>query len=378
MQPSKLRKMVLPSIIFGLMMLSLIVVKGSTSHAQSGDETAAEIISGDSDVYLPIVVKANGVPGKNTGCHAIQTAIDALPDSGGKVVLTTGIFTCTTAIVIDRDNVDVEGQGMSTQLWLADNSNSPVFVLGQATTPPTTTVRNLRIANLTIDGNREAQQHECWGGVCGTGGKTDIRNNGLTLRNVSDVLIEHVAANHNRSGGLVTERDSRRITVRSFRAANNEFDGIAGYLTEDSIFTELYLHDNFAAGMSFDLDFQRNTISDAIVSDNGSVGIFMVDAHNNLFNNIQISNPGQHGLFLAQNRTDPISGASGNIFSNLIIADIGADGWCVDSDGAYAICINNESAANNMVIGAQLFNVDGHCIKEPVADVMVKLGVICG
>ena len=377
MQSSNIRKMVLPCIIFGLMLLSLVVVTGLSTHAQSDDESTTTVISGDSDVYLPIIVKANGAPGENTGCDAIQVAIDALPDSGGKVLLTTGIFTCTTAIVIDRDNVDVEGHGVSTQLWLADDSNSPVFVLGQATTPPTTTVRNLRIANLAIDGNREAQQHECWGGTCGTGGKTDIRNNGLTLRKVSDVLIEHVTANHNRSGGLVTERDSRRITVRNFHAANNEFDGIAGYLTEDSIFTALYLHDNVAAGLSFDLDFQHNTISDAIIAGNGSVGIFMVDAHNNLFNNIQIRNAGQHGLFLAQNGTDPTSGAAGNIFSNLVVAGIGTEGWCVDGNGAYAICINNESAANNMVIGAQLINVDGHCIKESSAGVLEVVGIIC-
>lgn len=377
MQSSKIRKMVLPCIIFGLVVFSFAIMSGSIIYAQSDDDSATTVISGDSDVYLPIVVKANGASGESTGCDAIQAAIDALPDSGGKVVLTTGIFTCTTAIVIDRDNVAVEGQGASTQLWLADNSNSPVFVLGQATTPPTTTVRNLRIANLAIDGNREAQQHECWGGTCGSGGKTDIRNNGLTLRNVSDVLIEHVAANHNRSGGLVTERDSRRITVRNFRAANNEFDGIAGYLTEDSIFTELYLHDNVAAGLSFDLDFQHNTISDAVIAGNGSVGIFMVDAHNNLFNNMQIRNPGQHGLFLAQNGTDPTSGASGNIFSNLVVTNIGTEGWCVDDNGAYAICINNESAANNMVIGAQLINVDGHCIKEPMEGVIQGIGIIC-
>jgi len=35
------------------------------------------------------------------------------------------------------------------------------------------------------------------------------------------------------------------------------FDGLAAYLTEDSTFTDLALHDNAAAGLSFDDDFDN-------------------------------------------------------------------------------------------------------------------------
>jgi hypothetical protein len=118
-----------------------------------------------------------------------------------------------------------------------DGANSPVIVVGQTITPPTVTHHHIRIADLTIQGNREGQTEECWGGPCDTGGLTFIRNNGITLRRVSDVQIERVAVEGARSGGLVTEKGCQRITVHNFSSAQNEFDGLAAYETENSIFS---------------------------------------------------------------------------------------------------------------------------------------------
>ncbi len=178
---------------------------------------------------------ATGVWSDN--CLAIQAGIDALPPTGGQVIVHAGTYTCTVPIVIDRDNVDLRGQGPATVLRLADSANSPVLVLGQTTTLPFVTRSNIRVSDLFIDGNRESQTLECWGGPCDTGGLTAIRNNGITLRRVSDVLIERVTVSRARSGGLVSEKGSRRLTVRDFTSFDNHFDGLAAYETEDSTFS---------------------------------------------------------------------------------------------------------------------------------------------
>jgi hypothetical protein len=309
-------------------------------------------------------------------CTAIQQAIDALPSAGGRVTVPAGTYTCATAVVIDRDNVVLSGHGPATVLRLANGANAPVLVLGQTQTPPTLTRSNIRVANLTIDGNRQNQTQECWGGSCDTGGLTMIRNNGLTLRHVSDVVIENITIVGARSGGLVTEKDSRRVTVRGLTASDNEFDGLAGYQTEDSLFTDLQLYDNAAAGLSLDLNFDNNIVGDAVISGSGTVGVFMVGAHDNVLSGLQIRSSGQHAIFLAQGNTPAIA-PTGNIFSDLVVAEPGSAGFCVDGVGWVSVCVNNPSVTDNVLVGAQLLDNGNNCIKEAVGGLLQQTGVIC-
>jgi hypothetical protein len=268
--------------------------------------------------------------------------------------------------VIDKDNVDLRGQGSSTVLYLADGANSPVLVVGQTTTPPTVTHKNIRISDLYIDGNRLTQIQECWGGPCDSGDLTYIRNNGITLRQVSDVQIEHVTVVNARSGGLVAEKGCQRISVRDFSSAYNQFDGIAAYETENSIFSELHLYDNQYAGLSLDIRFNNNIISNVILTNNGKQGIFMRDSQDNLFSDIQIRGSGEQGLFLAQVDFDTDKPASGNTFSGLVVSESVQAGMRV----------NDASCIDNVVIGAQ-FVGNQSCISESTSGIIQQIGVIC-
>ena len=312
------------------------------------------------------------------GCDDIQAAIDNLPASGGQVVIQAGTYTCSTSIVIDRDNVDLRGQGPSTILRLADHANLPLLVLGQTLTPPTTTRSQIHVSDLTLDGNRENQDYECFNDNCSA---YPIRNNGITLRRVSDVLVERVTAIGARSGGLVAEHGCRRVTVRDFTAADSNFDGLAGYLTEDSRFTGLYLHNNCAAGLSFDLDFDNNIISDVIIlrdedrtcetSDppelDGTVGIFMRDSRDNMFHGIQIRDSREHGIFLAQEVGLPDSAATGNTFSGMVISGSGGAG----------LRANDPTVVNTLVVESQFVGNSSGCISEAVTGQVQDFGIIC-
>ncbi len=236
--------------------------------------------------FLPQVHKGYN-PAATYDCASIQQAIDNLPGEGGLVII-SGTYLCHTAIVIDRDNVELRGEGASTLLQLAAGANSPVLVIGNTSTPPATTRRHIKVSSLTIDGNWSQQAWECWGGACDSGGLTYIRNNAITVRGAEDVLIEAVAVHSARSGGLVTEKVVRRLTVRDFTSYGNFFDGLAAYETEDSLFSGLYLHDNPYAGMSLDIGFNHNLVSDALLADNGKQGVFMRDSRDNLFQGLQI------------------------------------------------------------------------------------------
>jgi hypothetical protein len=273
----------------------------------------------------------------------IQKALDSLPKTGGEVVLAAGIFEVTQPIVLQRDNQTLRGAGAATVLRLADGANCPVIILGEPLNHPRHMVSHLRVAGLLIDGNRLHQQQERW--QC-SGEGSQIRNNGITLQTVSDSTVEHVTSLRCRSGGLVTTHGVRRLTVRDFTAFDNQFDGLACYQTEESLFTQLYLHDNPGAGISLDLAFNHNFISNAVLTAN-SLGIFMRASRNNQFLNITIRDSRHYGVFMAQAETRtalgwapaPRTECADNVFNNLITTNCG--------DAAFHV--NNASCTNNII-----------------------------
>jgi hypothetical protein len=273
----------------------------------------------------------------------IQKALDSLPKSGGEVVLAAGIFEVTRPIVLQRDNQTLCGAGAATVLRLADGANCPVIIMGEPVNHPDQ-VRCLRVSDLFIDGNRAHQNRECWR-LQGEG--SEIRNNGITVQNVSDSMVEHVTTAHCRSGGLVTTLNTRRFTARDLNSYDNEFDGLACFLTEDCVFTNLYLHDNLdGAGISLDGNFNHNIIADAILAGN-DLGIFMRWSHDNQFRDISIRNSHNYGVFLAQAETQtalgwalaPRTECADNLFNNLIATNC----------GNAAFHVNNASCTNNII-----------------------------
>lgn len=276
----------------------------------------------------------------------IQAALDSLPASGGEVVLPPATISIRQPVVLHRDFQTLRGSGIATVLRLADDANCPVIILGEPVNNPGQTIKNLRVSGLFIDGNRAHQQREIWK-LEGEG--SQIRNNGIVVQGVSDSLIENVTSARCRSGGLVTTRDVRRLTVRGLDAFDNEFDGLACYETEDCLFTDLYLHDNPGAGISLDLAFNHNVISNAVLTAN-DLGVFMRASRNNQFLNVSIRDSHHHGVFMAHAETQtaggwgpaPMTECTKNSFTNLIAVNCG---------GA-AFRVNNSTCTNNIIIRA--------------------------
>ncbi len=276
----------------------------------------------------------------NATSGEIQAALDSLPAAGGEVVLMAGEFVVTAPIVLRRDNQTLRGAGDTTVLRLASNADCPVIILGEPLNHPKHTIRHLRVAGLLIDGNRQQQTRECWQ-LSGEG--SEIRNNGITVQRVSDSVVEDVTCAWCRSGGLVTTMAVRRLTVRYLSSFNNEFDGLACYDTEHSSFTDLYLHDNPGAGISLDLAFNNNIISNAVLVAN-DLGVFMRASRDNQFYNVTIHNSHHFGVFMAGHiQPAPETECADNAFTNLSATNCG---------GA-AFRVNNVTCTNNILIRAQ-------------------------
>lgn len=280
----------------------------------------------------------------NVTSREIQAALDSLPPEGGEVILPAGEFRVTQPIILQRDNQALRGGGDTTVLRLAANANCPVIIMGQPLNHPRQTVRRLLVSGIKIDGNRREQSRELWR-LSGEG--SEIRNNGIVIQRVSDSVVENVTCLRCRSGGLVTTLGVRRLTVRHLTSSDNEFDGLACYQTEHSLFTDLYLHDNPGAGISLDLAFSHNIISNAVLIAN-DLGVFMRSSHANQFYNLVIHDSHNFGVFMANAEwftagrmmPAPETECADNAFTNLTATNCG---------GA-AFRVNNVTCTNNVII----------------------------
>jgi hypothetical protein len=288
-----------------------------------------------------------------------------VPAGGGQVVVGAGSYVCSQPIVIDRDNVTLRGEGHGTILKLADGANTPLLVIGDTAASPAVTIRGIVVSDLYLDGNRVAQPDECWSGPCAGPNFRPIRNNTITIRRAEGVIVERIVTKNARSGGLVVERGSENITVRDFESYGHTFDGLAAYITTASRFTGLYVHDNDAAGLSFDDEFDSNIVSDAIISDNAKVGVFMRFSHDNQFSNLSIMRSGEHGVFIAH-VDDATTAATGNSFTGLMVGD----------SAEWAVFVANDTNNNTLISGAQYFGNGSGCVSFPV-DEVIEVGTIC-
>jgi hypothetical protein len=210
------------------------------------------------------------------------------------------------------------------------------------------------VSSLAIDGNREKQKVECWSGECDTGETTVIRSCGIVVRRAVDVLVEDVRISRCCSGGLVTEKGCRRVTVRRLDASDHEFDGLACYETTESLFSDLHLYNNRAAGISTDMRFNGNLITHAFLHHNGTHGIFMRDSDDNAYQGIMISDSGNSGIFLAQADKVPDTAPTGNSFVGLHVA----------RSGGPAVQINDAASKQNHFTATQFKENKGE-IAEP-------------
>ncbi|GAA0197033.1 right-handed parallel beta-helix repeat-containing protein [Haladaptatus pallidirubidus] len=102
-------------------------------------------------------------------CPGIQAAIDALPSSGGKVVLEEGVYEVLDgtagdpAIYLNKDNITLEGQGKSTVIYLPDgitdsDKGKAIIDIGKkAIMDNPNVVHGCHLTNFMVDGNMQNQ-----------------------------------------------------------------------------------------------------------------------------------------------------------------------------------------------------------------------------
>lgn len=327
--------------------------------------------------YLVVLAFTFTSVAKAYDCATLRADLANLPEAGGTIEIPAGTYDCDASIIINRSHVKLKGAGQNKViLRLADQVHAPLIVVGEPQIVMDNNgnyvtahrVSDIQVTDLTLDGNRlnHDEKKECGEHIC-EGDPTGIRNNGITIRGASDILIENVTAHSMISGGLVTEKYCQHLKIKNFESYDNFFDGFAGYQTENSEITGLNSHNNLGAGISIDIDFNNNLIQDSELNDNRDVGIFARNLTGNHFLRVSIQRSGNHGVFMAQAEA-PNSCARNNTFEDVQI-----------NNSKYAGIRLNNNCPGNKVIGASNLcgNLSGGISEETAGILSVAASVSC-
>jgi len=147
----------------------------------------------------------------------IQAAIDALPSTGGSILLSNGQFNISSTILI-KSYVTFAGVGPSTILYLSNNSNVDVL-----SSNPALALDYINIRDLRINGNKD----------------NNSAGSGIYLYNPARLFIDNVAIINPKADGIRLERESNSLNrygeslIHNSYLANGDGNGISVNLDND-------------------------------------------------------------------------------------------------------------------------------------------------
>ena len=145
----------------------------------------------------------------------IQATIDALPSSGGKVILLEGTFTISESINPTKDNINIQGMGRGTLLKLRNGITTDISIFEASNK------KSIEIYDMVLDGNWKNQ----------------------TLGNHYGVIF---------SGCLESKTD---CWIENFRNADQKIDSLVyGNSVEKVTFINRYYSDDYMPRHKFLLD----------------------------------------------------------------------------------------------------------------------------
>lgn len=160
-----------------------------------------------------------------------EIIMDLLPERGGQVILLEGTQRIDAPLVVDRDNVQVSGQGAGTVISVANGADISAAIA--------VTGNDVTVSDLAIDGNKG--QADCQAGVMveAQGGKLqnvtcrELSGSGIVVESASEIIVLGSTCNDNGESGIHV-LSSEDITIEANTCLRNSARGIHLYRTERS------------------------------------------------------------------------------------------------------------------------------------------------
>jgi len=244
----------------------------------------------------------------------IEQAINSLPPSGGRVVLSEGDFILGSSIDILRSNVTLEGQGAGTVIRGAIDTD--YIRVGNGATD----LSNIRITNLSIDGTGQTN----WGGIYFYGGSGRlitnsiiencwIKNNyyyGIYLNYTNNVSITNNIISYG-DGSCVLVRNSSNCLISNNKTFNNNGYGIFVDQSDSIVVSNNISRSNGRDGILLTYSVKYSVVSNNIVGGNAryGIGVWYKNSYNTISNNVcYLNNQAGIALYSSDNNFNEIVG----------------------------------------------------------------------
>ena len=242
----------------------------------------------------------------------INNAINALPTTGGEIVILDGTYNITAKINVTKNNVSIRGNGNATILKRMYNNSTSEGII------TLTSVSGCKIADLQVDGNKTSYSNN--------------NNYGIFLEFTSNNTITGNTYNNNNYG--IYSYGSSSNTITSNTCNNNSNYGIYLYNSSNS-----------------------NTVTGNACNDNNNTGIYLVYSSNNntVTGNTCYNNNFGSGIRLSESSNNTVTGNTCNnsYYGTGINISNSNDNTIISN-----ICNNNkekginlEGSSNNTVTG---------------------------
>lgn len=233
----------------------------------------------------------------------LQRALDRLPRTGAaQVCLAGGEYRLSRLLSIRRDDVTLRGEGPSTVLRLDDGVESPVVVIGDYEHEvPSRPTSNATVERLRIVG----------GGAAGGEGHPTYRyltNSAVVVRAGRGVAIRDLDVTACRSACILTERDTRGVTIEYDRVSGSVWDGISLNRTTRAHVVGNVIRGDTAAGITAD-HLEDSVVERNVVAGNKTHGIYLADSRRNRFADNRLVDNVLSGAFVTcavRERTPPV------------------------------------------------------------------------
>lgn len=269
----------------------------------------------------------------------INAAIQALPSTGGEIVILDGTYNITATIAMNKDNTKLSGNGAATILKRMWDSST----LSEAVININTANGGCCVENLQIDGNKATY--------------SSTSNINIYLSNSDNNTITGNICNNSGDAGICLNESSNNVVTGN--TCNNNDYGI--YLRDTAV-------DNG----------YNNTVTGNTCDNNSSDGINMYSIRNSTITGNTCNN-NDHGIYLLSSDDNVVAGNTCNNNNNYGIFPSGCDNSTITGntcdDNSDGIRLNGSN--NNTVTGNTCNNNSSNGIRLMSGDNNTIVGNTC-